>query len=331
MYNRRDLVKEKDQELVSIIVPVYNVYPYLAQCLDSLCGQTWRRIEIILMDDGSTDGSEIICDRYAESDSRIKVVHKKNQGVSAARNDGIDRAGGRYLIFVDADDCIRPELVEVYMQAAEPGMTVVCGLTTDEKLWESFGASDWKQYVKYLEEKQFMHAYHDDYINPPVNKLYETDVILKNGIRFPEDMSLGEDLWFNLAYQERFRGAWKIIDRPFYFYRENRDGSLSSSYRRDLFEIQQMTADILYRFMQNIGIWNEDSQNVYYEMYWDRLFLSVRMCREYERAHSEGKRLKEILSHPVWKEVWRECRNRKLLNWKRRIKGICLLLYKIAS
>lgn len=324
-------MKGKDPELVSIIVPVYNVYPYLEQCLDSLCRQTYQKIEIILVDDGSTDGSGTICDRYAESDSRIQVLHKKNQGVSAARNDGVDRAGGRYLIFVDADDSIRPELVEVYLQAAEPGVTAVCGATTDEEIWRSFVSSDWEQHVQYLEEKQFMQAYRDDYVNPPFNKLYETDVIRKYGIRFPENMSLGEDLWFNLAYQEKFRGAWKIIDEPFYYYRENRDGSLSSSYRRDLFEIQQMTADVLYRFMQKIGIWNEESRKIYYEMYWDRLFLIARMYREYERIHPDEKRLKEILSHPVWKEVWQECRTRKLLNLKRRIKGICFAIYKITS
>lgn len=324
-------MRERDQELVSIIVPVYNVFPYLAQCLDSLCRQTYQKIEMILVDDGSTDGSEIICDRYAESDSRIQILHKKNQGVSAARNDGIDRAGGRYLIFVDADDCIRPELIEIYMQAAEPGTTVVCSMTTNKELWKSFVASDWERHVEYLEEKQFIYAYRDDYINSPCNKLYETDVILKYGIRFPEDMSLGEDLWFNLSYQERFRGAWKIISDPFYYYRESRDGSLSNSYRRDIFEIQQRTADVLYHFMQNIGIWNEDSQKIYYEMCWDRLFLTVRMYREYEHTHSEEKRLKEILSHPIWKEVWQECRTRKLLNWKRRIKGICLIIYRMTS
>ncbi len=320
----------RDQGLVSIIVPVYNVYSYLAQCLDTLCGQTYQEIEIILVDDGSTDGSGAICDRYAQTDSRIRVLHKENQGVSAARNDGIDSAEGKYLIFVDADDCIRPELVEVYMQAAEPGVTVVCGATTNEKMWRSFQSSDWKQYVEYQEEKRFMHVYYDDHINPPFNKLYDTAVIRKHGIHFPEDMSLGEDLWFNLSYQEKFRGDWKIIRKPFYYYRENRDGSLSNSYRKDLFEIQRKTADVLYRFMDNIGIWGEDSQKVYYEMYWDRLFLTARMYRAYERTHPEEKRLKEILSHPIWREVWQECRNRKLLNWKRRIKRICLEIYKLA-
>lgn len=324
-------MKEKDQELVSIIVPVYNVYPYLAQCLDSLCAQSWRQMEIILIDDGSTDGSENICDRYAEADSRIRVIHKKNQGVSAARNDGIEQAGGRYLMFVDADDRIHPELVAVCLQAAEPGVTVICGATTKEEAWEACSAADWEQHVEYLEEAQFMQAYRDDYINPPFNKLYAADVIRKYGIRFPEDVSLGEDLWFNLSYQEKFRGAWKIIHEPLYYYREYRNGSLSNLYRRDLFEIQQMKAEILYHFMQNIGIWNEESKKVYYGMYWDRLFLIARICREYERTHPEDRRLGLILSHPIWKRVWKECRIRKLLNWKRRIKGICVMLYKMTA
>lgn len=324
-------MEERDRKLVSIIVPVYNVHLYLSQCLDSLRRQTYQKIEVILIDDGSTDGSGEICDNYAESDSRIRVFHKKNQGVSAARNDGIERAQGKYLIFVDADDYIRPELIEVYMQATEPGITTVCEMTTDEKEWRSFDPADWKQKTEYLEEKQFMEAYRSDHINSPVNKLYDASVTQKYKIRFPENMSLGEDLMFNLSYQKSFRGSWKILKCPFYYYRENREGSLSSSYRSGLFELQQETGDALLHFMQDTGIWNEENQKVYYEMYWDRLFLTARMCREYERTHPEEKRLKEILSHPVWKEVWQECRTRKVLNWKRRIKRICLLLYKIMS
>lgn len=95
-------------ELVTIIVPVYNTGAYLSPCLESLIAQTHRDLEIILVDDGSTDGSGAICDDFARRDERIKVIHQKNSGVSAARNAGLENASGTYLTFVDADDALLP-------------------------------------------------------------------------------------------------------------------------------------------------------------------------------------------------------------------------------
>lgn len=97
---------------VSVIVPVYNVEPYLRQCLDSIVSQTLKDIEIILIDDGSTDGSGEICDEYKREDHRIRVIHKVNEGLSAARNDGIDASTAPYIMFVDGDDWVEPEFCE---------------------------------------------------------------------------------------------------------------------------------------------------------------------------------------------------------------------------
>ena len=102
--------------LVSIIVPVYNTGTYLAPCLQSLCDQTYKNLEIILVDDGSTDGSGAVCDEFARRDDRIRVIHQKNAGVSAARNAGLDAASGAYLTFVDADDGLVPEAVETALR-----------------------------------------------------------------------------------------------------------------------------------------------------------------------------------------------------------------------
>lgn len=101
--------------LVSVIVPVYNVEAYLKRCLHSLCTQTYQNIEILLVDDGSTDGSGAICDEFHEKDARIKVFHQKNAGVSCARNKGLDEAIGTYLSFVDSDDFVMPEFLETMM------------------------------------------------------------------------------------------------------------------------------------------------------------------------------------------------------------------------
>ena len=100
-------------DLISVIVPVYNVEKYIKKCLDSIIYQTYKNIEIILVDDGSTDNSGIICDVYKERDKRIKVIHKKNNGVSAARNTGIENANGKWISFVDSDDWIDKNYFEI--------------------------------------------------------------------------------------------------------------------------------------------------------------------------------------------------------------------------
>lgn len=98
--------------MISVIVPIYNMEKYLKRCLDSIVNQTYSDLEIILINDGSKDNSKEICDDYAKKDKRIRVIHKDNEGVSAARNDGIDAANGEYLAFVDSDDYIAPDMIE---------------------------------------------------------------------------------------------------------------------------------------------------------------------------------------------------------------------------
>lgn len=104
--------------LISVIVPVYNVEAYLPRCIDSILAQTYRNLEIILVDDGTKDASDKICDAYAEKDNRIRVIHKPNGGLSSARNAGIDIATGEYLAFVDSDDWIEPDTYEHLLSAA---------------------------------------------------------------------------------------------------------------------------------------------------------------------------------------------------------------------
>ena len=114
--------------MISVIIPVYNVEPYLQKCLDSVIGQTYRDLEIVIVDDGSTDGSGDICDEY-RSDDRVKVFHTENRGLSAARNLGLDNASGDWIGFVDSDDWIEPDMYEALIKKAEEtGADVVeCG------------------------------------------------------------------------------------------------------------------------------------------------------------------------------------------------------------
>jgi glycosyltransferase involved in cell wall biosynthesis len=106
------------QPLISIIVPVYKVEKFLSKCVDSILNQTYRNIEIILIDDGSPDNSPAICDEYAEKDNRIKVIHQRNAGLAGARNAGLAICRGEYIAFVDSDDYIEPNMMEAMLNAA---------------------------------------------------------------------------------------------------------------------------------------------------------------------------------------------------------------------
>ncbi|MFQ8813155.1 MAG: glycosyltransferase family 2 protein [Gallintestinimicrobium sp.] len=112
--------------LVSIIVPVYNVERYIKRCVDSLQGQTLQNIEIILVDDGSKDNSGRLCDEFAQQDPRIHVIHKQNAGQGLARNDGLNIAKGRYVLFIDSDDFIEPDTCEMLSDRMEREQADLC-------------------------------------------------------------------------------------------------------------------------------------------------------------------------------------------------------------
>ena len=156
------------EDLITIIVPIYNVEKYLRECIESICRQTYRNIEIILINDGSNDNSAKICDEYKEKDSRIKVIHKENGGVSSARNKGLEIAKGAYITFVDGDDYIDEKYCEKLLKNLKENNVecVLCGfnriyektaevvtkgenLLLDKNKSEKKLLKDSKQYLKY--------------------------------------------------------------------------------------------------------------------------------------------------------------------------------------
>lgn len=301
--------------MISIIVPVYNVEEYLRECVDSVLNQTYSDIEVILVDDGSTDQSGNICDEYAGMDSRIKVIHKKNEGVSAARNTGIEVASGERIIFVDSDDCIHPQLLESYRELDDDSVTLLCDYTTDMEEWKRFSLNDIQEHMEFVDREKFMKLFYKDYMNPPFNKYFWADIIREHQIRFPEDMSLGEDLIFNMKYLAAVKRDYRIMHGPFYYYRENRAGSLSTGGRADLLDIQKKLFASIKNFLDETGIWTEENAAIYYSIYWDRLYLTWKMS---------GKLNPQILQDPIWREIWRECSRRGLATWKRRVKKLTL-------
>ena len=187
---------------ISVIVPVYNVEKYLPKCIDSILAQTFTNFELLLINDGSKDSSGTICDEYAAKDSRIRVFHKENGGVSSARNLGLDNAKGEWIAFVDSDDWVDESyLMDLFQAADEKDMLVVQGIryysieNTETNIcgFEN-GTYINNDILKAFSEKE-LHRF-----GGPVSKLYNKTLIKQNQIQFNPEIHFGEDLLFMLIY-----------------------------------------------------------------------------------------------------------------------------------
>ena len=190
-------------ETISVVVPIYNASKFLKKCLTSIVEQTYDDLEIILVNDGSTDNSLEICEEYAKKDKRVKIINKENGGVSSARNQGIEIATGKYIIFIDADDYIEKNMFEVlttdlFKYNVDMSM---CGYKKvnikGKVLFKSSALED-----KYFDEQAFKHyLFMPNYYREILcNKLFKLDLIKKNNIRFREDIHINENIIFILDF-----------------------------------------------------------------------------------------------------------------------------------
>ncbi len=238
--------------MISIIVPVYKSEKTLAGCLESLLAQTVREIEIICVIDGSPDSCGDICDGFAAKDGRIKVIKRRNGGVSSARNRGIEEAAGEYLAFVDSDDTVEPDYCEKLLTAVENtgADLVICGFhhwyigRDVEKKPPVLGTFSTKEF-----EGEFLALYQAGYLNMPWNKLYKRE---KAGA-FPLDLSLGEDLLFNMNYLEGCERITVIPDMLLHYIQEDNGKTLSSKKRDDKLEIASRVCESVQKFYTKIS------------------------------------------------------------------------------
>ena len=190
---------------ISVIVPVYNTEQYLRRCIDSVLAQTYQDFELLLIDDGSTDSSGAICDEYAARDSRVRVFHKVNGGVSSARNVGLDNARGEWVTFVDSDDYIEENFLKSFEGNLDAdlvvGNTVLITLPAGNRTKHHcipFGC--------YKDIEHFISSYlSESILRVPWGKMYKTGHL--SDLRFNENVRIGEDLIFNLQY---FQNVLKI-------------------------------------------------------------------------------------------------------------------------
>lgn len=222
---------------ISIIVPVFNAEKYLHRCVGSILNQTFKDFELLLINDGSKDKSGIICDEYAAKDSRVRVFHKENGGVSSARNLGLDNAKGDYIMFVDSDDYMFPQMCEHMVATIETKNAdlVVCGTTEP-------GGGYWrhvtdKDYTLIQLKDNFVELLHTELLSPPWNKIFKRAIIGEE--RFLEGVSFGEDLIFNLGYIEKCDKISFIKESPFFHEKDNVDSLVVKFCRNRLTDIEK--------------------------------------------------------------------------------------------
>ena len=224
---------EKLSELISVIVPVYKIEPYLDQCIESIVNQTYRNLEIILIDDGSPDRCPEICDSWAGKDSRICVIHQKNSGVSIARNAGIEKATGSYIAFVDSDDFLEPEYIEyLYLALRETGAGLSeCGYVRyPDPSEKTFAKRQMSQPVLQTAEEALLLWCRPEQrtsLNLIIwNKLYRRELI--GNERFATSFIGGEDVLFTCHIFGKCRRIAQI-DNELYHWR-NTPGSASKQF-----------------------------------------------------------------------------------------------------
>ena len=221
------------EDLISLIVPVYNVEAYLDRCIHSILKQTYQNLEILLIDDGSTDSSPAKCDAYAAKDSRIKVLHKSNGGLSDARNAGLALAEGAYIGYVDSDDWIEPDMYATLYRACvdNHAQLAVCRYFQEYKDRTEAGGNG---SVVPLAREELLKIYiggHEDYIiyNSVWSKLYKRELV--EGMLFPKGRNSEDIMYTTRAFCRLERAVY--VDRCLYHYVLDRDGSIMNASRAE--------------------------------------------------------------------------------------------------
>lgn len=298
--------------MISIVIPVYNSEKFLASCMDSVLTQSYQDIQIIAVDDGSTDRSSDILDDYANRDSRVLVIHQKNAGVSSARNKGIRQALGEWMLFVDSDDQIEPNYCQRMLDVVTAtGADVVIGCPEKE------GMAAYELCTVDQKEKlicsclAFDEMTFDFNIDAPWGKLFRTDVIKKNNIHFPENLKRSEDAFFCMEY---YYHAKRIGYINWFGYQYNvRENSLSKHYGAEVLSTLEQVLQTNLKWVSEHG-----KRNTCYEKaLWFRVLPGVVECEQYYFLHPNNQQ-------PIKKKMreYQSFLNRLII--KSAIKKLCL-------
>lgn len=299
--------------MISIVIPVYNVEKYLPQCLDSVLSQIYTNYEVILVDDGSPDGSGAICDAYAQKDSRFRVIHQKNAGVSAARNNGIEQAAGEWVTFIDSDDWVEPHYLSNFRLDESNGIDLIIqGLEYyDHRDGHFFNPWSFKDCV--LKKQDFRLGFAENRLMEvgfPYGKAYCKKLLIDDDLRFDSRISFHEDHIFVLDYYKMCHSI-RLVDATDYKYRCYHTGASLSSKRHPWKKMNLAGDEMLKRFLCMKGVYfteNTAEANKLYDFAYackltaaESIILSDMSYGEKKRAFRQVINSKDIrlYSHPT--------------------------------
>lgn len=304
--------------IISVIVPVYQAEAFLDQCLQSMLAQTERDFELLLIDDGSPDNSPALCDAYAARDSRVRVIHKPNGGVSSARNAGLDAAAGKFVVFIDSDDWAEPDylsrLLALHTQTAEEGVLVM----TDYRPFAPDGpeARDFPApFTARLDgpdadPQAFRNLIFGFRLFPPYCKLYRRDVIEALGLRFKTEIRTAEDFDFNMRYLTRVKAVRYEPAATYHYrvdyktYRPSNHGVLGDSEIKSAHIMAHGIVDLAKRMGQYEILRPEIEAWAANKHYFNRMRMLFSPSEAVGRA--ERKKLyKRLIADPVYREAAR--------------------------
>lgn len=292
--------------LISIIIPVYNAGKYLPQCLDSVVNQTYKNIEVILVNDGSSDGSETICQRYANDYPHINYIKRENAGASASRNYGVGIAKGEYIFFLDSDDYLKADCLANMVDVANTGKLVVTGYILDDVTLNSIYIP--QQYDGcYNSVKEFLlefNKYFATKFNFPWGKLFRKDIIIKNCIRFIEGMSLSEDVLFNIEYYKHCSKGVILLEDKGYYYRQSDNSTLSKRFNPKMFEWNETAYSIIRDYLKEQDAMTPQNRTHFYTNVLGNLFYSMELLSVQKNIRQEEK--VKLIKEYAYTELSRE-------------------------
>ena len=299
--------------MISIVIPVYNVEKYLPQCLDSVLSQIYTNYEVILVDDGSPDRSGAICDAYAQKDSRFRVIHQNNAGVSVARNNGIEQAAGEWVTFIDSDDWVEPHYLSNFRLDESNGIDLIIqGLEYyDHRDGHFFNPWSFKDCV--LKKQDFRLGFAENRLMEvgfPYGKAYCKKLLIDDDLRFDSRISFHEDHIFVLDYYKMCHSI-RLVDATDYKYRCYHTGASLSSKRHPWKKMNLAGDEMLKRFLCMKGVYfteNTAEANKLYDFAYackltaaESIILSDMRYGEKKRAFRQVINSKDIrlYSHPT--------------------------------
>lgn len=250
-----------DSVLVSIIIPVYNVEQYLCRCIESVLAQTYDNLEIVLVDDGSTDRSNELCLDFSARDKRIKTIRINNSGPAHARNVGITYAHGKYVVFVDSDDWVSSDYVETLVNGIKECKDLFCAAYTDVSIFGNVLCDDFD--VTHCSKEMLIQSVLNGTGGVLWGKIFKKRIIDDNHIAIPENLYMCEDLIFVLKYI-RYMGSWCHSSQSIYFYNRMNVSSISRKINYTYIENYEQFYIQLKQSLLSLGISAEEIDNVLY-------------------------------------------------------------------